>query len=331
LSRRHKKSTSRQTLYMTLSANIYRLFGMRRKRTTPANWTSADQITHFDLAKTTDSLYPGSSTIAMHEADLVLSGAADGTASVYALAQGKVMQSFSAGSAVTASAWWGDRAVVGTSAGAVKVFEEGKEVAQVGSHAGAVTSISVHPSKKMVATAGADKRFAVHDLSTFQTVSQVYVDAEISCISFHVDGMLFFVGSTDGKIRIFDIKNGSPMAELDTGAPVLDIQFSENGTWFAVVNQGSTSVSIWDIRKQTVIHTLESGSPVTSCRWDHSGMYLAIGGTGSVSVQQWTKASKSWAELMRKAAPAKDVAWGATASSIVVLTPEGGLAVLAGP
>jgi pre-mRNA-processing factor 19 len=181
----------------------------------------------------------------------------------------------------------------------------------------------------MIATAGADKRFAVHELSTFKTVSQVYVDAEITCISFHVDGLLFFVGSSDGKIRIFDIKSGTPMAELDTGAPVLDIRFSENGTWFAVVNQGSTSVSIWDIRKQTVVHTLESGSPVTSCSWDYSGMYLAIGGTGSVSVQQFTKASKSWSELMRKATPAKDVAWGAKAESVVALTPEGGLAVLA--
>jgi pre-mRNA-processing factor 19 len=304
---------------------------MRRKRTTPANWTSADQISNFDLTKTTDRFYAGSRGIAMHEADLVLSGGADGTASVYGLTQAKGLQSFNAGSAVTASAWWGDRAVVGTAAGTVKIFEEGKEIAQVGSHAGAVTSVSVHPSGKMVATAGADKRYAVHELSTFKTVSQVYLDAEISCISFHVDGMLFFVGSTDGKIRIFDIKTGTPMAELETGAAVLDIRFSENGTWFAVVNQGSTSVSIWDIRKQTVIHTLESGSPVTSCRWDHSGMYLAIGGTGSVSVQQFTKATKSWAELMRKAAPAKDVAWGSTAGSIVALTPDGGLSVLACP
>jgi WD40 repeat protein len=161
---------------------------MRRKRATPAGWTSAEQISNFNLAKTTEILYPGSNSIALHEGDLVLSGGADGTASVYALTQGEVSQSFNVGSAITASAWWGDRAIVGTSAGAAKIFEEGKEVAQVGSHAGPVTSISVHPSKQMIATAGADKRFAVHELSTFKTVSQVYVDAEITCISFHVDG-----------------------------------------------------------------------------------------------------------------------------------------------
>jgi pre-mRNA-processing factor 19 len=262
---------------------------------------------------------------------LVLFGGADGTAGVYSLAQGKILETFNVGSAVTSTAWWGERALVGTSVGTVKVFSNGDEVAQFGSHAGAVTAMSLHPSGKMLATAGADKQYAVHELTTFKTVSQVYVEAEITCVSFHVDGMLFFIGSSDGNIRIYDIKSGTQMAELATGAPVADLKFSENGTWFAVVQQNSSSVSIWDIRKQAAIHTLESGSPVTSCSWDYTGMFLAIAGTGSVSVQQYTKASKSWAELVRKAAPAKDVAWAGKAESVVALTPEGGLAVLAAP
>lgn len=265
----------------------------------------------------------------LHESgDLALFGGADGVAGVYSVSQAKLVQALKAGSAVTATAWWGERAVVATSAGTVKIFEDGNEIAQVASHAGAVTSLSVHPSGQILATAGADKRLALHDLSTFKTVSQVYVEAEITCCSFHVDGLLFFVGSSDGKIRIYDIKTGSAMAELETGAPVLAISFSENGTWFAVVNQGSSNVSVWDIRKQNVVKVLEAGSPVQSTKWDYTGMYLAIAGSGSVSVQHFTKASKSWSELMRKAVPAKDVTWGASATSLVALTPEGGLSIL---
>ncbi|KAI4704681.1 hypothetical protein J4E89_009558 [Alternaria sp. Ai002NY15] len=304
------------------------LFGSRRKRPVPAGWASGDAISNYDIAKTTDSLFPGSSCIAVNEAELVLFGGADGTAGVYSLAQGKVLETFNAGGAVTSTAWWGERALIGTSTGTVKVFSNGDEVAQIGSHAGAVTSMSLHPSGKMLATAGADKRYAIHELTTFKTVSQVYVEAEITCVSFHVDGMLFFLGSSDGNIRIYDIKTGAKMAELETGAPVADLKFSENGTWFAVVQQNSSSVAIWDIRKQAAIHTLESGSPVTSCSWDYTGTFLAIAGTGSVSVQQYTKASKSWAELVRKAAPAKDVAWGGKAENVVALNPEGGLVVL---
>lgn len=239
-----------------------------------------------------------------------------------------MVQALKAGSAVTATAWWGARAVVATSAGTVKIFEQGSEIAQVGSHAGAVTSLSLHPSGRLLVSAGADKRFALHDLSTFTTVSQVYVEADITCSTFHVDGMLLCIGSSDGKIRIFDIKTGNVLAKLETGAPVLAISFSENGIWFAVVNKGLTNVSVWDIRKQNVLKVLESGSQVESTKWDYSGQYLAIAGKGSVSVQQYTKASKSWSELLQKAVPSKDVAWGANAGSLVALTPDGGLSIL---
>ena len=103
------------------------------------------------------------------------------------------------------------------------------------------------------------------------------------------------------------------MAELETGASVTDISFSENGTWFAVVNKGSSNASVWDIRKQSVVKVLEAGSAVEKVSWDYTGQYLALAGTGSLSVQHFTKASKSWSELLRKAVPSKDVAWGADA------------------
>lgn len=238
------------------------------------------------------------------------------------------MQTLTTGSAVTATAWQGDRALVAIEAGAVKIFDDGREIGQVGSHAGAVTCLSVHPSGRILASAGNDKRFALHDLVTFKTVSQVYVEADISCCAFHVDGLLFFVGSSDGKIRIFDVKTGDAMVELDTGAPVIDISFSENGTWFAVVNRGSSSVSVWDIRKQNVVKVLEAGSEVQRTAWDYTGSYLAIAGKGGVSVQQYVKASKSWSELLSKAVPATDVAWGASAASLVALTLDGGLGFL---
>lgn len=260
--------------------------------------------------------------------DLALFGGADGVAGVYSTSQQKVVQVLKAGSPVTATTWWGSRAVVATAAGTVKIFENGNEIAQLGSHAGAVTSLSLHPSGSILASGAADKRVAYYDLATFKTVSQIYTEADITASSFHVDGLLFFVGSSDGKIRIFDVKTGASMAELDTGAPVAAISFSENGTWFAVAQKGSSQVSIWDIRKQNVIKVLDAGSPVENVKWDYTGQFLAAAGSGSISVQQYTKASKSWSEPVRKAVPAKDVAWGANAGSLVALTSEGGLSIL---
>jgi pre-mRNA-processing factor 19 len=219
--------------------------------------------------------------------------------------------------------------VVATASGAVKIFENGKEIAQLGSHAGAATSVALHPTGDILASGGADKQFMFYDLTNFKTVTKVYTEAEITCCAFHVDGLLFFTGGPDGNIRIFDVKNGSNIAVLETGGPVRSISFSENGTWFAVAQQGSSSVSVWDLRKQVPIKTLDVGGPVDSLRWDYTGQFLATAGAGSVTVQQYTKSSKSWSEPVRKAVSARDVTWGANASSLIALTPGGGLSVLA--
>ncbi|KAF2126413.1 WD40 repeat-like protein [Dothidotthia symphoricarpi CBS 119687] len=305
------------------------LFATRRKRPVPEGWATGEDISTFDVTASSEPLYPGSSAISLDESgDLALFGGSDGVAGVYSTSQQQVVQTLKCGSAVTATTWWGSRAVAATSSGSVKVFEDGNEIAHMGSHAGAVTDVSVHPSGAILASAGSDKRVAFYDLSTFKTVFQIYTEADITCCSFHVDGLLIFVGSSDGKIRIFDVKTGASMVELDTAGPVAAISFSENGTWFAVAQKGSSSVSVWDIRKQAVTKVLETGSPVEKIRWDYTGQFLAAAGSGGVSVQQYVKASKSWSEPVRKAVAARDVAWGKDAESLVALTPEGGLSVL---
>jgi pre-mRNA-processing factor 19 len=107
--------------------------------------------------------------------DLALFGGADGVAGVYSTSQQKVVQVLKAGSPITATTWWGSRAVVATAAGTVKIFENGNEIAQLGSHAGAVTSLSLHPSGAILASGAADKRVAYYDLTTFKTVTQILV------------------------------------------------------------------------------------------------------------------------------------------------------------
>ncbi|KAL1606236.1 hypothetical protein SLS60_003638 [Paraconiothyrium brasiliense] len=305
------------------------LFKTRRKRPVPDGWATGDDVSAFDVTTSSEPLYPGSSAVSVDESgDLALFGGADGVAGVYSLSKQKLVQTLKAGSPVTTTTWWGTKAVVGTSAGTIKIFEDGNEITQLGSHAGAVSSVSLHPSGAILATAGVDKRFIFHDLTTFKPVSEVYTEAEITVSDFHVDGLLFFTGGADGNIRIFDVKNGSPMAVMEAGGPVRALSFSENGTWFAVAVKGSSSVSVWDIRKQTPIKMFDVGSPIDSVRFDYTGQFLATAGSGSVSVQQYTKSSKSWSEPVRKAVQARDIAWGASATSLIALTPEGGLSVL---
>lgn len=78
-----------------------------------------------------------------------------------------------------------------------------------------------------------------------------------------------------------------------------------------------------------VIKSLEIGSAVSSVAWDYTGQFLAVAAAGCVAVEQYAKSSKKWSEPLRKAVQATDVAWGASAGSLALLTGEGGLATLA--
>ncbi|KKY13901.1 putative cell cycle control protein [Diplodia seriata] len=317
------------TVVAKIDETHQQLSATRRKRPVPDGWATPETIQSFDTTHETEPLYPGGKTLALDKSgDLALTGGKDGIAGVFSLSQKQVVNALKAGGSVTAGAWYNDKPVVATSTGAIKVFEAGAEVAQFGSHAGAATSLSIHPCGDILASTGVDKSYILYDLGSNKQLTQVFTDTELLCGAFHPDGHLFAGGGRDGQIKVFDVKNGETMATFDVGGPLQTIAFSENGTWLAAAVQGQTTVQIWDLRKAASIKTLDIGSTVQSVQWDYTGQFLAAAGLGSVAVQHYAKSTKSWSEPFRKAIPGAAVQWGASAQSVVALTAEGGLAVL---
>lgn len=137
--------------------------------------------------------------------DLVLVGGVDGVAGIYSLSQQRVIHTLKAGGPVTGAVWVGNRAVVSSSTGVVKVFEDGAEIATFNSHAGEVTALAAHPTGDIVGSVGVDKSYVLYDLVTLSPVTQIFGESSRS-IGTEVQ---FSDGQANQTIR-FNIREVSP-------------------------------------------------------------------------------------------------------------------------
>jgi len=144
----------------------------------PEDWATADDISSYEPRIPSEPLYPGGSTLAIHNGgDLVLVGGVDGVAGVYSLSQGESLQAYKAGSgAITDGLWAGSKAVISTSAGRVKIFEKGEDIAAFDAHAGEATAIALHPCGDILASVGVDKSYVLYDLESNSVLTQIYCD-----------------------------------------------------------------------------------------------------------------------------------------------------------
>jgi pre-mRNA-processing factor 19 len=144
----------------------------------PKDWASSEDIESYDVISTSELLYPGSSSIAIDESgERAIVGGSDGIAGIYSLPDNKILMVLKVrGGAITDAVWYGDKPVISTSSGVVKVFDGGQEAAAFTFHAGAANALAMHPSGEILASVGADKSFVFYDLVGEKPVTQVYTD-----------------------------------------------------------------------------------------------------------------------------------------------------------
>jgi len=155
-----------------------RLSKTRRKRTVPEDWATRETLQSFTPLHSPKSALVGARTFALNPSgDLALLGGSDGKAGVFSIEAGQIVQQFEAGSPITDALWVGSKAVLGTSAGAVKVFENGMEVSSFSGHAGEVTALALHPSGEILASVGPDKSYIFYDLTASVQALRVSTDS----------------------------------------------------------------------------------------------------------------------------------------------------------
>jgi pre-mRNA-processing factor 19 len=326
---------------------LRRLSKTRRKRAVPEEWATHDTISSFAPLHKSKPFYTGARTVSLNDSgDLALFGGSDGSAGVFSISQNKLVQELAVGSPIADTIWAGSRAIIGTSTGIVKAFENGVEISSFSGHAGEVTALALHPSGDILASVGVDRSYIFYDLTSYTQALQISTDScktthparadlhaaanqsvALTTAQFHPDGHLFAAGGVDGQIKVFEVTSGANAANFDETGPIQALSFSENGIWLAVVAKASSIVSIWDLRKSAQLKVLETGGLVACIRWDYTGQFLATAGPSGITVQQYSKSAKEWSEPLRSAEPAVAVDWGSLAQNLVTLN-EGKLTIL---
>lgn len=201
-----------------------------------------------------------------------------------------------------------------------------------------VHQLAMHPSHTLVASVHGDGSFAIHDLvgdkpRTVLTASlpdDAAPGTGNTAVAFHPDGVLFGVGSSDSRIRIFETLTGRLAASFDGHAgesdavkEVVSLSFSENGYLFASAAQGSKQVKIWDLRKLVNSAKIDlgagdegAGAGASAVAFDYSAQFLAVVGQDARVYQ-----NKTW-ELLAKnddnAAELTSVQWGKDSRELAV-------------
>jgi pre-mRNA-processing factor 19 len=122
---------------------------------------------------------PGSRALALDKSgDLALFGGIDEVAIVYSISQKQTVHTIKVGKgSITDAIWWGTRPIIALSTGAVKVFEDGKEIGSFTVHAGPATGLALHPSGDLLASVGSDKSYVIYDLASTTQVTRVFTDS----------------------------------------------------------------------------------------------------------------------------------------------------------
>ena len=155
-------------------------------------------------------------------------------------------------------------------------------LATLSCHAARVNRVAFHPDGQHLFSSSHDGTYALHDVSTQQTVytqpGHVY---GVYALAVHGDGSLVLTGDLGGVAHLWDVRSGHTALTLTGHArAVLCAGWSGDG-WCCVTGSDDHTARLWDVRGKRCMYVLPAHSHAISSALFMRGQYG--GGGGKVS------------------------------------------------
>ncbi len=218
-------------------------------------------------------------------ADLVLTGGADRVARLWNGATGATRFDLRCPAAVAAVTLTPRYAVAGTEEGGLVVWDtrDGKQLASLNAHDGAVVGLAVLPGGRLV-SAGRDQTVQIRGMPDLQSVRDLKgADENLTCLAASADGRYVAAGDQIGTLRVWEVATGKVKFTANAGPDrVWCVTFSPDARIVATGGHDK-AVRLWDTSSgESVAILLGPRRHVPALAFSPDGTRLAAGGPDDV-------------------------------------------------
>ncbi|MHC5185166.1 MAG: LamG-like jellyroll fold domain-containing protein, partial [Planctomycetota bacterium] len=119
--------------------------------------------------------------------------------------------------------------------------------------------------KRIASLCGRETPLKIWDAETGTEVATLGGQEELfSCLAFSPDSERIVSGSTDGKIKVWNLAKGEEIMRFGKGAGVLSVVFSPDGRRIASCGFG-TEIKVWDAASGAELMSLIGHGPIITC------------------------------------------------------------------
>jgi WD40 repeat protein len=232
---------------------------------------------------------PGRQVAFSPNSQLLASSNADGTITLWSIADGKLARIIKHPLGVTSIAFSPDGASLASGGydQEVRVWRvsDGALLKTLKGHNKTVWTVAFSPNGERLATAGEDSTVRLWNAKTGALTHTLKGHTRtVWSVAFSPDGQLLASGSFDKTIRIWRADNGALVRTLTgSGEAVVHVDFSPDGTLLASGGDDRL-IRLWRVKDGSVAKTLTGSDHVYAVAFSRDGQWLASAGRGRGNV-----------------------------------------------